>query len=67
MPTLTDEIRQRLVALGLSQTDLADRTGVSQQVLSKFIAGGPVRSPTLDLLAEFLRIELKQPRKQRGA
>jgi predicted transcriptional regulator len=52
--TLTDQIRARLKALGLSQNALHEETGVTRAVIAKFMDGGEAHSSTLDKLFVFL-------------
>lgn len=45
---LGQAVRERRLALGLSQTDVADRAGMTQPALSRLEAGGSV--PTIPVL-----------------
>ncbi|MFB4305210.1 helix-turn-helix domain-containing protein [Actinomadura sp. GTD37] len=57
---LGNAVRQRRIALGLTQTQLAERAGLTQPALSRLEAGGP--TPTigvLDRLAHALGARLK--------
>lgn len=57
---LGNAVRQRRLALGLTQTELAERAGLTQPALSRLESGGP--TPTigvLDRLAQALGAKLK--------
>ncbi|MFE9103510.1 helix-turn-helix domain-containing protein [Actinomadura geliboluensis] len=57
---LGNAVRQRRLALGLTQTQLAERAGLTQPALSRLESGGP--TPTigvLDRLAHALGARLK--------
>ncbi|MEU8799250.1 helix-turn-helix transcriptional regulator [Spirillospora sp. NPDC048819] len=57
---LGNAVRQRRLALGLTQTELARRAGLTQPALSRLESGGP--TPTigvLDRLAHALGAKLK--------
>ncbi|WP_067802470.1 helix-turn-helix domain-containing protein [Actinomadura formosensis] len=45
---LGNAVRQRRLALGLTQTELAERAGLPQPALSKLESGGP--TPTIGVL-----------------
>jgi ribosome-binding protein aMBF1 (putative translation factor) len=52
-------VRERRLALGLSQTDLAARAGMTQPALSRLEAGGAVPTiPVLERIAGALGAEL---------
>jgi HTH-type transcriptional regulator / antitoxin HipB len=52
-------VRERRLALGLSQTELARRAGMTQPGLSRLEAGGTVPTiPVLERLARALNAEL---------
>jgi HTH-type transcriptional regulator / antitoxin HipB len=52
-------VRERRLALGLSQTELADRAGMTQPALSRLEAGGVVPTlPVLDRIAAALDADL---------
>jgi HTH-type transcriptional regulator / antitoxin HipB len=52
-------VRERRLALGLSQTELATRAGMTQPALSRLEAGGSVpRIPVLERIATALGAEL---------
>jgi transcriptional regulator with XRE-family HTH domain len=46
--TLTDELRQALVDSGLTQTEIARRTGLTQPNVSVFLRGGGLYSHSID-------------------
>lgn len=52
-------VRERRLQLGLSQTEVATRAGMTQPALSRLEAGGAVPTiPVLDRLAAALRADL---------
>src|SRR6266581_7416615 len=52
-------VRERRLALGLSQTELAGRAGMTQPALSRLEAGGVVPTlPLLDRIADALDADL---------
>jgi len=52
-------VRERRLALGLSQTEVADRAGMTQPALSRLEAGGAVPTiPVLERIAAALGSEL---------
>lgn len=52
-------VRERRLALGLSQTELASRTGMTQPALSRLEAGGAVPTiPVLERISAALDAEL---------
>ena len=52
-------VRERRLTLGLSQTELADRAGMTQPALSRLEAGGVVPTlPVLDRIASALDADL---------
>ena len=52
-------VRQRRLALGLSQAEVAARAGMSQPALSRLEAGGTVPTiPVLERIAQALETEL---------
>jgi transcriptional regulator with XRE-family HTH domain len=60
MPKLSQQLRSHLRECGMSPYAIAKSSGVSQSVLSRFLAGE--RSPTLDTadkLAQVLGLELR--------
>lgn len=57
-PNLHDTIRARRLALGLSQIEVARRSGIQQRQVSLFERGGDVTLSTLLKLAQALDVEL---------
>ena len=57
--TFSDLIRLRMDALGLTQDELADMTGISQQTISKYISAkiATPRGNHIRPLARALRVE----------
>lgn len=54
-----EAIRERRLALGLSQTEVAKRAGMTQPALSRLESGGTVPTiPVLDRIAAALEAEL---------
>jgi ribosome-binding protein aMBF1 (putative translation factor) len=52
-------VRERRVALGLSQTELANRAGMTQPALSRLEAGGSIPTiPVLDRISAALDAEV---------
>jgi len=65
MPKLSQQLRSHLRKCGMSTYAIAKSSGVSESVLSRFLAGE--RSPTLDTvdkIARVLRLELRRRGKQ---
>ena len=46
--TLTDELRKALADSGLTQTEIARRTGLTQPNISVFLRGGGLYSSSID-------------------
>lgn len=57
-PSLHEAIRARRLALGLSQAEVARRSGIQQRQVSTFERGGDVTLSTLLKLAQALDVEL---------
>ena len=57
-PNLHQTIRARRLALGLSQAEVARRSGIQQRQVSTFERGGDVTLSTLLKLAQALDVEL---------
>lgn len=57
-PKIHDTIRARRLALGLSQIEVARRSGIQQRQVSLFERGGDVTLSTLLKLAQALDVEL---------
>ncbi len=57
-PGLHETIRARRLALGLSQIEVARRSGIQQRQVSTFERGGDVTLSTLLKLAQALDVEL---------
>ena len=56
-PKIHETIRARRLALGLSQTEAARRSGIQQRQVSSFERGGGVTLSTLLKLAQALEVE----------
>jgi len=57
-PKIHETMRARRLALGLSQTEAARRSGIQQRQVSLFERGGDVTLSTLLKLAQALDVEL---------
>ena len=57
-PNLYETIRARRLALGLSQTETARRSGIQQRQVSTFERGGDLTLSTIFKLAQALDVEL---------
>lgn len=58
--TVSEVVRRAIEESGVSRYELAKRSGVSQSVLSRFVAGDrSINLETLDRLAEVLGIEIR--------
>jgi transcriptional regulator with XRE-family HTH domain len=57
-PSLHETIRARRLALGLSQAEVARRSGIQQRQVSTFERGGDITLSTLLKLAQALDVEL---------
>jgi len=57
-PKIHETMRARRLALGLSQTEAARRSGIQQRQVSLFERGGEVTLSTLLKLAQALDVEL---------
>jgi ribosome-binding protein aMBF1 (putative translation factor) len=56
---LGEAVRQRREELGLTQAELAERTGLKQPAVARFEAGGTMPTiPMLERLAEALEVRL---------
>ena len=58
MGTPSEDLRRIIAACGLSRSEIARRTGVSEAALSKFMSGRDIRTDTLDRLAPLLGLRL---------
>ena len=66
METLEKQLKEAILKSGLSQSELADKSGVNQAQISRFLAEGKGhRSLTLESaskIADALKLELKRKR-----
>ena len=58
LPRIHETMRARRLALGLSQIEVARRSGIQQRQVSLFERGGDVTLSTLSKLAQALDVEL---------
>ena len=67
---LTDQIRRAVEASGKSRYAISQATGVDQAALSRFVHGGGLSMESLDLVAEYLGLNIigpgNPPRKAKG-
>lgn len=61
--TISDQLRTALADSGLTQSQIAEASGVSQRAVSQFLAGYQVRSDTLDALADAVGMTAKIPKR----
>lgn len=55
-PSLEDTLRQRLIALGVTQTQIAEATGLSQSSAGRFLRGEvTVRMDTFERLRDYVQ------------
>ncbi|MCC7483453.1 MAG: helix-turn-helix transcriptional regulator [Burkholderiales bacterium] len=59
-----EAIRARRLALGLSQAEVARRSGIQQRQVSRFERGGDITLSTLAKMAQALDVELMPVRRQ---
>jgi hypothetical protein len=59
-PTLHDQLRRHVLESGVKPIELARQLGVNRSVVSKFQAGGRLRSDVLENLVAVLGLELVQ-------
>jgi len=50
----THELRQRLKKITMTQSELAEKCGVSQRLVSQFLRGRAIHSDSLDRISEFI-------------
>lgn len=62
---LTEKLREQLRSMGLSQVEIAERSGLTQPQVSKFLGGAGANSRTIDRLAAFCRAEIRFQRRAR--
>lgn len=60
--SITDQIRDAIRESGLTQSQIATASGVSQRAISDLLRGRDVKATSLDRLAAALGAELKLPR-----
>jgi len=67
--TITNDLRRIIETCGLTRYAIAQRTGISEGTLSKFMAGADVTTRTIDKLAVLLNLRIvhgKAKRSDRG-
>jgi transcriptional regulator with XRE-family HTH domain len=64
MSDLASTLRRAIAASGLTQAQLADKSGVGQAKISEFLSGADMRIGNAGKLAEALRLELREKRKR---
>jgi transcriptional regulator with XRE-family HTH domain len=62
----SDQLRRAVDDCGISRYRLAKMLGVSQSLLSRFMAGNWLGQATLDSLAEFLDLHVAIGKRQKG-
>ncbi|HEY8666972.1 MAG TPA: helix-turn-helix transcriptional regulator [Tepidisphaeraceae bacterium] len=60
----SDELRRAIEQCGMSRYRIAQLTGVQESTLSRFMAGRPMATDTIDKIAALLglHIRIEQPR-----
>jgi transcriptional regulator with XRE-family HTH domain len=56
--TVSEQLRRAIADSGLSHRTIAQGSGVSEPVLSRFTRGRQIRSGVLDRLARYFKLEL---------
>ncbi len=67
MATVSETLRAALEKCGESRYAVSKATGIAESVLSRFVHGQPLRGANLDILADYLGLELRpKARKRKG-
>jgi transcriptional regulator with XRE-family HTH domain len=68
MEKFTEVLRRAILDCGLSRYAISQRTGVAESALSRFARGTRgLSSESIDVLVEFLRLEIRTRRKRKGS
>jgi hypothetical protein len=57
--SFSDQVRAAIDNCGMSRHQLSKLTGVQESILSRFMAGGPMQTNTIDRLDPVLRLTVK--------
>lgn len=58
MPKPSDVVRNAILGSKMSRYEIAQRTGIAESTLSRFVAGKGLNSHSIDTLAEFLGLQM---------
>ena len=59
MAKISDQVRKAIETCGLTRYRIAQELGVSESSLSRFMAGGSIRTELLDKLGKLLGLSIK--------
>jgi transcriptional regulator with XRE-family HTH domain len=67
MEKFTETLRRAINDCGMNRRKIAQRTGVTDSILSRFVRGERgLSSASIDVLMEFLELEVRPRRKRKG-
>ena len=64
MAAVMETLRTALEGCGRTRYEVSKHTGIPQSVLSRFVHGQPLRGGNLDILADYLDLELRPKRRE---
>jgi len=64
--TVSETLRAALESCGQTRYAVSKATGIPESVLSRFVHGQPMRGTNLDILADYLGLELRPKANRKG-